>query len=281
MTIVNNNYFRYSVSSNDKFINIPVEIKFDNAGREDGIIEFETDVLSEIINGINDFETTRFANAPYVTQPSVTEINYEIYFFDPTLSVTATTTTSSAWSTTYQNQGFFDNEIYYFANSFKQSFFKLDFYDTNTNENQRAYFTVILPTQQGQTMNGQIGPTQVQIKKPVFTLDYLGADKEGFFIYWLKERDYININEFYMTAKFYNGKTGQFIRLMNEPQSTLSGPDKFNFNKSEYFYYKVVLNYTNYEYEMYKMIPQVGSPPVPQRVGDSANPIKWYEYVNP
>ena len=276
---MNNNYFRYSISPNDRSINIPVQITFDNEGREDGIVDFENEILMQIINGIDDFETTKFANAPYTNQPDVTEINYEISFFDPTQSVTVAT--SSAWSTTYENQGFFDNEIYYFANSFKKSFFKLDFYDINTNENQRAYFTIILPTQQGQTMNGQIGPTPVQIKKPVFTLDYLGADKEGFFIYWLKERDYIDINEFYMTAKFFNAKTGQFIRLMNEPQSTLSGPNKFNFDKSQYFYYKVILDYNNYEYEMYKMIPQVGLPPSLQRVGDSANPIRWYEYVNP
>ena len=278
---MNNNYFRYSVSPNERFINIPVQIAFDNLGREDGIVNFENDVLTEIINGIDDFETTRFANAPYPTNPSVTEVNYQFSFFNYNNSISAAT--SSAWSDLYENQTFTNSEVYYFANSFKNSFFKLDFYDTNTNENQRAYFSVIIPTQQGTNINVPIGngPQTVDIKRPYFILDYVGADKKGFFFYWLKERDYININNFYMTAKFYNGKTGQFIRLMNEPQSSFNGSDKFNFDKSIYFYYKVVLDYTNYEYEIFKEIPQVGQQPVLVRVGDNANPIKWYEYVNP
>ncbi len=276
---MNNNYFRFNITSNDRYLNIPVEINFDNTGREDGIKDFEKDVLKDLINGIDDFETTKFANASYQNSPNDTDLNYQFNFFNTSNNII--NATSSAWSDTYGNQGFLDNEIYYFANSFKKSFFKLDFYDTKTTENQRAFFTVILPTQQGLKTNGFIGPTQVQINKPSFRLDYIGADKEGFFIYWLKETDYININEFYMTAKFFNGKTGQFIRFMNEPQSIFNGNDKFNFNKSQYFYYKLVLNYSNYEYEIFKELPQVNLPPTLLRVGDTTNPIKWYEYVNP
>ena len=84
-----------------------------------------------------------------------------------------------------------------------------------------------------------------------------------------------------MTAKFYNGKTGQFIRMMNEPQSIFNGNDKFNFNKNQYFYYKVVLDYSNFEYSIYKELPQTNLPPTLLRVGTTADPIKWYEYVNP
>jgi hypothetical protein len=278
---VNNNYFRYSVSPNERFINIPVQITFDNLGREDGIKAFENDVLKDIINGIDDFETTRFANAPYSTNPSITEVNYQFYFFNYSNNISSATV--SAWSDLYGNQTFTNSEVYYFANSFKNSFFKLDFYDTNTNENQRAYFSVIIPTQQGTTINASIGtgPQTVKIKRPYFILDYIGADKEGFFFYWLKERDYININEFYMSAKFFNGKTGQFVRLMNEPQSLFNGSNKFNFDKSVYFYYKVILNYNSYEYEVFRELPQVGQQPTLIRIGDSTNPIKWYEYVNP
>lgn len=283
MTIVNNNYYRFSVTAEDTFFNIPVEISFDMAGRNDGIVEFEKNVLQDLINGIDDFETTRFANKSYLQTPDKTDINYDFYFLDSTVQVTAAT--SSNWSVDYANATFTDPELYYFANSFKGSFFKLDFYDTKTNENQKAYFSVILPTQQGQTRVGFLGPlnnqTQVNVKKPKFKLDYTGADKEGFFIYWLKERDFINISEFYMTAKFFNAKTGQFVRFMNEPQSTFSAGNKFNFNKSQYFYYKVELDFTNYEYQVYKEIPQQNQAPTLLRVGDTTNVIKWYEYGNP
>jgi hypothetical protein len=279
MTIVNNNNFRYAVSPNDRSLNIPVNITFDNLGREEGIVEFENDVLKDLINSINDFETTKFANSTYPLLPNNTDINYIFSFFDPINTILSAP--STAWSDNYNNTGFFDNEIYYFANSFKNSFFKLDLYDTKTNENQRAFISIVIPTQQGLKKQGTIGFTNVQVNKPSFVLDYIGADKEGFFIYWLKEREYIDISEFYMTAKFFNGKTGQFIRFMNEPQSIFNGNDKFNFDKSQYFYYKVILDYSNYEYGVYKEQPQLNQPPSLVRVGDSANPIKWYEYVNP
>jgi len=276
---VNNNNFRFSFSPNEKYLNIPINVTFDNEGREDAIREFENDVLKQLINGIDDFETTKFANATYPNLPNNTDITYNFNFFNTTNNILNAGPT--AWSDTYNNVGFFNNEIYYFANSFKSSFFKLDLYDTKTNENQNAFISIILPTQQGLKTNATIGPTQVQINKPTIKLDYIGADKEGFFIYWLKERDFIDISEFYMTAKFYNGKTGQFIRMMNEPQSIFNGNDKFNFNKNQYFYYKVVLDYSNFEYSIYKELPQTNLPPTLLRVGTTADPIKWYEYVNP
>jgi hypothetical protein len=76
-----------------------------------------------------------------------------------------------------------------------------------------------------------------------------------------------------MSAKFFNAKEGQFIRMMNRPQSVLS--NKFNFKKQDFFYYKVVLDNTNYEYEVYQMWGGQN------RVGTSLSNINWYEYINP
>ena len=80
-----------------------------------------------------------------------------------------------------------------------------------------------------------------------------------------------------MSCKFFNAKKGQFVRLINEPQSTFTGPNIFNVNKQVYFYYKYVLNYDTYEYVVYKETVSGGL----SRVGTGLNPIKWYEYVNP
>ena len=74
-----------------------------------------------------------------------------------------------------------------------------------------------------------------------------------------------------MTAKFFNAKTGQFVRMINTPQSSI--PKKFNFTKSDYYFYKVVLDYDNYEYMVYDTNTL-------KRVGNT-DPIKWYEYINP
>ena len=278
---MNNNYFRKIVTGNEEYINIPLEITFDMEGRGDMIRDWEEEVIKDVLNPIIDFETTKFANKEYnVNNTLKTEINYEFNFFNyliPPLSAT-----TSDWGSDYENASFTDSEIYYFANSFKNSFFKLDFYDTNQTENQTILLSIIIPTQQGVKEPGTIGPplnqTSVEVKKPKFVLDYTGSDKEGFYVYWLKDRNYLDINQFYVSAKFFNAKKGQFIRMVNKPQSSIVGLGKFNVDKTELFYYKYVLNYDTYEYEVYTFNNTIGNI---MRVGSATDPIMWYEYVNP
>jgi len=117
----------------------------------------------------------------------------------------------------------------------------------------------------------------VEVKKPKFVLDSVGADKEGFYVYWLKDKNYFPPNEFYVGAKFFNAKKGQFIRMINSPQSTFVGPNVFNINKRQNFYYKYILNYDTYEYAVYTETVNGTL----NRRGTIANPIRWYEYVNP
>jgi hypothetical protein len=111
----------------------------------------------------------------------------------------------------------------------------------------------------------------VEIKKPKFVLDYVG-DKEGFFIYWLKKRNFLDIQTFYMTAKFYNAETGYFTRMINTPQSSFPG-SRFTFDIPTYFYYTMKLDYDKQTYQIFN---QAG-----QRVGTPTLPIRWYEYINP
>jgi hypothetical protein len=277
---VNNNYFRKIQTVNEQFINIPIELTFDMEGREDLINQWEDQVIEEVLNPINDFEITKFAHKEYNDNNVLkSAINYEFYFFDYLIDLTASTITN--WNTDYENASFTDSEIYYFANSFKGSFFKLDFYDSNISETQTILLSVIIPTQQGLKEPGTIGPplnqTQVEVKKPKFVLDYSGADKEGFYIYWLKDRSYLDVNQFYVSAKFFNAKKGQFVRLINTPQVSFVGNNRFNIDKTEYFYYKYVLNYSTNQYEVYTYDNTIGNT---QRVG-TTTPITWYEYVNP
>lgn len=280
MTIVNDKIIK-TVSNKDGFINIPLEITFDFEGRGDAVREYETNVIKDIINPPQDSEITKFAHSTYTAGmgPFInnvkTSINYKFYFYNFLSEVTASTI--SNWAIDYQNASFTDNEIYYFANSFKGSFFKLDFYDTNVSENQRILLSVILPTQQGLKENGLIGPpnnlVSVQVKKPDFVLDYTGADKEGFFIYWLRKQNFINISQFYMSAKFFNGSTGIYATMVNQPQFQI--PNPYTFNGDNYFYYKVNLNYNDKTYQAYRTDNNI------QRVGLENNPIVWFEYVNP
>jgi hypothetical protein len=132
------------------------------------------------------------------------------------------------------SEGFTPQELYYYTNNFSNSFFKLDFYDNTDEKKQTNYLTVIIPTQQGLKMTTQMQRIMVDVRKPKFVLDYVG-DKEGFFIYWLKKRTFLDINTFYMTAKFYNAETGSFTKMMNMPQSSLDN-NPYSFDNLSYFY---------------------------------------------
>lgn len=284
------NKFRFTVKQNDTEINLPIEIKFDGLGREDLVRQYEDDVLEQIINPVEDFEVTRYSHNEWLdsNNEKKTSTTHSFNFFDRSKNITSTTIADNglwvsdynyidpAVFSTYSGITFTDKEVYYYANSFSRSFFKLDFYDSVKSENQQIYFTIIIPTQQGRKESVDIGtvsvPNVVDIRRPTFDLDFVG-DKEGYFIYWLKSREYININDFYMSAKFFNAKTGEFTRMMNRPQSSLS--QKFNFDKEEYFYYKVSLDVNNYEYEVFNTYG------TQNRVGTLIDNINWYEYVNP
>ena len=158
------NKFRFTVNNGDTYINLPVEIDFDNFGREDLIKQYENDVLEEIINPVEDFETTRYSHTQWLTvnnEPK-TSTTYEFFFFNRDIDVNNTTpANTNMWVSsynyvdpsvyqTYSGISFTNKEMYYYANSFKRSFFKLDFYDSKQPENQRLYFTLVIPTQQGE-----------------------------------------------------------------------------------------------------------------------------------
>ena len=245
-------------------INIPINLDWEYLDVDSEIKEYENSILNELITTDKDFEVDRFSHADYENK---SEINYEFYFYEG-----ASLSNTSNWKIDYRAQGFTTQEVYYYANSFRNSFFKLDLYDSPIESQQENYITIILPTQQGLRMATKMQNTDVQIRKPQFLLDYVG-DKEGFFIYWLKKRNFLDISTFYMTAKFFDGKTGQFVRMMNRPQSTIQG-NKFVFSSSDYFYYRVEMDYLTHSYKVYDIINPK------DRVGGTV-PIKWYEYINP
>jgi hypothetical protein len=245
-------------------INIPINLDWEYLDVDSEIKEYENSILNELITTDKDFEVNRFFHADYDNK---SEINYEFYFYEG-----GSLSNSSNWKIDYRAQGFTTQEVYYYANSFRNSFFKLDLYDSPIESEQENYITIILPTQQGLRMATKMQNTDVQIRKPQFILDYVG-DKEGFFIYWLKKRNFLDISTFYMTAKFFDGKTGQFVRMMNRPQSTVQG-NKFVFSSSDYFYYRVDMDYLTHSYKVYDIINPN------DRVGGTV-PIKWYEYINP
>jgi hypothetical protein len=267
------NKYKFTIPTNDKYINLPVEIKWDFYGRDDSLEEYVEEVLKDIIGVAEDFEVGRFSHNEYTEDlnPNIqTSVNYDFHFFN---GANIDTSTNSDWQISYIPEGFTPQEVYYYRKPFTKSFFKLDFYDTPNPISQKNYFTVIIPVQQGRFQSTTISPFRpdVDIRVPSYTLDYVG-DKEGFFLYWLRNTEFINISTFYMSAKFFDAKEGVFVKMMNTPQSQIPS-NKYVFDGGRYFYYTVNLDYNNKTYEVRNNLNQ--------RVGVSSNPIKWYEYVNP
>jgi hypothetical protein len=289
---VNKYTIRQDGGLTDKTITFPIQLDWDYSGLDQAIDEFEVEAINKVIGVGRDFEVTRFAHAPQnvvsvnLDEDSLpisprynptddTYIQYQFYFHSGGTSVNNV----NNWSIDYRQEGFTAQQIFYYNNNFSNSFFKLDLYDSLDEKKQTNYVTIILPTQQGLTMDAIMNKTLVKIKKPDFVLDYVG-DKEGFFLYWLKKRTFLNIRTFYMTAKFYDAEKGVFVKMMNMPQSVSSGTTT-TFDNSRFFYYRVELDYEKQTYQVFNTNPaQNIYNNYGQRAGTSV-PIKWYEYINP
>lgn len=249
----------------NKNINIPIELKWDYEGLDDAIDQYEIKSVKDVVGVGYDFEVNRFPHAADTN--GKTEINYEFYFYSG-----GSLTSSTNWQNSYLGEGFTSQDIFYYRNRFSNSFFKLDFYDSVDEKRQKNYFTIIIPTQQGEFMDINMARTPVKIRKPKYKLDYIG-DKEGFFIYWLRKQDFLDISTFYMSAKFFDGRNGNFITMTNVNQNSI--PNPYNFDGSDYFYYVVDLDYNDKTYRVFRPNNNI------QRVGRENFPVVWYQYVNP
>jgi hypothetical protein len=97
---------------------------------------------------------------------------------------------------------------------------------------------------------------------PNFYLDHVG-NKEGYYIYWYQDEKLINLNTFYMTAKFFDANTGRYIRFTTTPLTQTKIPN-------DDLYYRVILDYPN---KLYKITNLTDTVPIVE--------ANWYEYVNP
>ena len=257
------NKIRVLFNNQPKDLVIPLQQEWDFYGQQQAIEQYESTIIEKILNQGDDYEVTRFDHQLYDGTKS--SLNYDFYLNNRVFAV------GDFWENSYLAR-FTTDQVYYYSPSFTKSFWKIDFYDSPTTRTQKSYFTTILPVQQGKFQSTVLNnTTAVTIRRPSYQLDYIG-DKEGFFLYWLKSRQFLNINTFYMTAKFFDGNTGQFIKMMKAPQSSL--PNYNDFSPEEYFYYKVDLDYATQTYQVFDY-------PRGVRAGTVSNPIKWYEYVNP
>ena len=251
------NKFKILRKYQDRELVFPITNTWDFANRGDSIDAYEIEVIKDIIGLPVDYEVARFENNQIGGNTSV---RHNFHFYN-----TATTT----WDLSFVTSNVFTpNEVYYNSNGFNKSFFKLDLYDNKERRKRKAYLTLILQTT-NKTEPIQINPLQtIDVNKPEYYMDYNGIT-DGFYLYWFKDQFIVNLTTFYMTAKFFNGKTGKFTTFVcNSNQQVING-DPQQSVPNDSFYQKVTLNYGNYSYSY---LNPLNSP---------TNIIDWYEYVNP
>jgi hypothetical protein len=192
----------------------------------------------------------------------------------------------------YDFQNFTPEETYKSNKSFTKSFFKLDLYNSRDRKQQKLFISIIISPINGikilrPTLSVQC-PSDVTDGRyncrpegeqfcptPNFELDPVN-NNEGYFIYWLKEKTLIDLSVFYMSCKFYNGKTGEVTQMINTPQSIINSQTNkpYSISKEDYYYYRVVLNQDRFNYTIFKTSDGT-------RVGeDATNPIRFYQYFN-
>ena len=296
-----------------KSLNIPInlETKFDITGQEDLIEKFSDDVLQDIINPVKDYEVSKFIH------------NYDDSG-DNGLYIAASFIDKSGespfWIDEYYPQGFEERELVLFSNAVKNSFFKLDFFDTTSREKQKLQLTKIIPIYlsnlsiydadydgiadyeddmvdidgdgvDDNTTGGVRGPNEqdyidefgdrfedsskltridvgTYIVPNIYSNNVKNNEVSDLFVF--KSLSTKPFNEFYMGCRFFNAKTGDVVRMTNDPLVD-SG-----INPKKDFYYKVKLNRQKLTYEIYDYSDGVEG----ERVGDSEdNPLMFYQML--
>lgn len=210
---------------NNGFVNILTHINNNNQIVDQSEVIERKFVETEIkknINPIIDYEKVRLEPIIIINglEVKVDNITYQVHFknnddYNP-LSF-------------YSEIGFNNSDILFRKNSFKKTFLKLNFYDSDIQTSQRLIsFNTLYPELNNlysDNANGSISANQLPI---TFNLGNTLINKnkkgEGYFLYHFKDEVVENLpKELYMRADFNNAKTGVRTRLMstNIPNNTI------------------------------------------------------------
>jgi len=311
------NRLNIKASTKDKSITIPIGQTFDEIGNEQLVRTWEEVELQDNINVIQDYETTRYA---YKNNISGNTISYEFNFWDYANQEYPIPTPN------FNVLGFADKELAKPKKAFTRSFFKFDFYDSPLRKEQKIMFTNIMslnncikvetavdplqdPTEYYSQIADNIPIPMYGVYVPIALLGPLHGRSENYYIQWLKDRELTEINEFYMSCKFFNAKTGKVTNMINQQPTLSEIVNGEILSYPEWFYYKVKLyiNPSNasttdpkYRYvvtEFNEAIMAMGggggvkgtglpgqtpSGAVPGTLQvPNGTPIKFFEYVNP
>ena len=253
-----------------------------NLGWEENLKEFETEVLNDIINPIENYETVRYIHKPYLSDGiRQTDIWFYFYFLN----------TGGTYVQDYYT-GDDEKSITYTENEqmlkqSTQSFFRLEFFKTPgivsgttliceppTRQNRKLIFAKNLSLPLGEKMF--YNPLNGYIHLPVFRGSNY-SNKENMYFFWFQDESVLtetNLsgtttgNTFFMTAKFYNAKEGTILDFTNDCYST-----GHTITEQNDMYYQVDINKTDYSYQVYFYNGVVKC----EEVGLTNKPIMFFE----
>jgi hypothetical protein len=170
-----------NVNVTSKSITIPINMDFFPVDYGDDLQDIVFNERGKAINPVFDAETTKYTYDGFKIQ---------FKFWNPELSI---------YTSSYLQSGFSFEDINLNKNGFKKSFFRLNFYYTNSGDTNSLIFTEDLNVTGGQSI-----------------IDFNR-------LYWLRNDPYFvennNNKTVYMDARFFNAKTGKIQRFINTPQS--------------------------------------------------------------
>jgi hypothetical protein len=247
-------------NTNDLNIVINSEQNFQtDLGWQDNLVQFEDEVLKDIINPADNYETVRYIHEPYNKTISgvtlrQTDIWFQFYF-----------KSGSTYIQDYEAVGITKRENELMLKQSTESFFRLEFfktpnvsgstYEAPTRQNRRLVFAKNLSLPLGE----KFFYTGLNFGYNIYVPVFMGSNyknKENMYLFWfedetvLEDSDLIGTetsNTFFMTAKFFNAKDGNILDFTNRALSTGATIDEKND-----MYYQVDFNLTGRTYQIYK-----------------------------
>lgn len=248
---------------------------YTNLGWQEGMDIFEEEVLTTIINPIDNYETVRYIHEPYsgLTENSddtQCDIWYKFYFID-----SGDTYTNGL---DYSLVGIPPKDNARMLKTSTESYFRLEFFKTPNNEpptriNRKLVFSKNLSLPLGEKF--YYNPLRQNIHVPVF----MGSNyrnKENMYLFWFQDDTVLSDSTlsgdtFFMTAKFMNAIDGSIYDFTTT--GLTSGQEVVEYRD---MYYKIVINKTNYTYKVYNY--DGGATTEEDLIGKGMdNAIKFYE----
>jgi hypothetical protein len=248
-----------------------------NLGWQENMEQFEDEVLNDIINPIDNYETVRYIHKP----DGIDESDIWFYFY-------FSNNGNYSKGLDYSLVGIEPKENAKMLRQSTESFFRLEFYKTPnlldvngnvtgytapTRQNRKLIFTKNLTLPLGEKYF--YTPLQENIHVPVFHGSNY-TNKENMYLFWFQDESVLaetNLsgtttgNTFFMTAKFFNAKDGLITDFYNDVYATSR-----EIKENEDMYFQVDIDKRDYSYKIYKFNGTKGI-----QVGTTTTPIKFYE----